>query len=635
MKYEFFKLYVKRKAWLLIAIFMVIRLFSIALQQNYYRDIKMDQYYDSYMQHMEILEGALDDEKERYISNQNQRIAEMIEMDPVAIENAYINHEITEDAFDVQMSQYQNGMKYKEEFSVINARYQNVSNNPERIYFMYTNGWVGFLGNERLDYVLLILLSLIVVPMICNEYATGMYPILRLTIHGKEHLYLSKCITAIVTVIGCVVLFFVEELIYYALVFKLPNGDFPLQSLPTYENSPYLINIQTAALLMLANRCFGAIYLTILLICFSSLLKRALSAVFLGLITILFPFILFSGSTVKYCFPSPLGFFLSCGFLEGSYHASLYSQDMITITPQEYFLTVCFSLGIMLLLLLIGMAVFTGKTVTRRKKILSIMVLPMMLCGCSDSVQEPSTDFGDFIFNQSAYQPVTPNYQVIRDPEMGLCMQFHENETPIPLIRNCFQNSTDYRYGILTYIDDDIIYYVNQYGIFHYAVIALDTRDFSERIVHEVEWSDNTDKFDMLFGLGLYLPAKQAKEEHPVSFFVQDNQLVILKNYGIYWYDLNSDWNMQVYDGLARNLAYASGSIYYIDELKNLICFDLHTKSSRILPLGKIAYFYATNNGIYFNDLLDHQLYKASLYGEHKTLADDFDEDAFRGRETS
>ena len=313
MRYEFYKLFVKRKAWLLILGFLVLRLITVFLQPNYAVDYRMELYRDAYLNHMEVLAGELNDEKSAYIQETNDEINALLGNDTAVAE--YQRGEITEAEFNERYRLRNAGNQMQDEFAVVNERYQSVLQNPERVYFLYSNGWVGLIGNENLDFVLLILIMLLIVPILCNEYTSDMYPILRTTPNGGGRLFAAKFLVGIVTAVLCAVLFFAEEFAYFAVQLGLPDGSFPLQSLPPFADSPYQISIFAAALLTLANRCFGLMLLTALLICLSALLKRALSAIFLGTVSVLLPFFLFSESALKYRFPTPLGFLLSSGFL--------------------------------------------------------------------------------------------------------------------------------------------------------------------------------------------------------------------------------------------------------------------------------------------------------------------------------
>lgn len=628
MKYEFYKLFVKRRAWLLILIFMGLRLITVFLQPNYVRDYRMDMYHGAYMRHMEVLEGKLNDEKIAYISEQNSQISALLNQDTSVEE--YVSGAISEDEFNERYRLRNTGYQQRDEFEVINERFQNVLQDPERVYFMYSNGWTGLFGNEHLDFVLLILLMLLIVPMICDEFSTDMYPILRTTPNGGARLFASKFAVGIVTAALSAFLLFAVEVIYYAAMFGLPSGSFPLQSLQSFEESPYQISIYEAAVLTLVNHCFGLIFMTALLMCLSAVFKRSLSAIFIGTISILLPFILFSQSTLKYLFPTPLGFLLSCGFLKGRYKVTPSSPEFVTITPKQYITVICASVGIILLLFFIGMCVFTGKSIPKRKnKAFACMLCInlVFLTGCSEKSPEP--DFSGFVYDKWTYQPVTAEFSVVRNENGVVCISYANSDTLEPLIRDCFTDPSDFSLTVMSYIDGETVYYLNQYAYCHYEIIALDTQDFSERSVHEVEWSSNIEERDMLFGLGSYLPLEKQQDEEVDSFFVHDNHLFLSKSRGIYWYDLNSDKQVCIYDKKAENLAFTCGSVYYMDEILDVYRYDIQTKLTTKLPIGKIDRFYATAEGLYCKDLLDGEFYLVNFDGSQKNFIPNFSEEHF------
>ena len=628
MRYEFFKLFVKRKAWLLILVFLGLRLITVFLQPNYVRDYKMEMYREAYLHHMEVLAGGLTDEKTAYIAEHNSNIQVLLRNDADTLINAYANGAISEAEFNERYRQRNTGYQQQREFEVINERYQSVLNNPERVYFIYSNGWTALMGNENLDFVLLILLMLLIVPMICNEFSTDMYPILRTTPNGGARLFFSKFAVGMITAVLCAILFFAEEYVYFAAIFGLPNGAFPLQSLAPFESSPYEISIFGAAALTLANRCFGAMFLTALLVCLAALLRRSLSAIFLGTVSVLLPFVLFSQSIMKYLFPTPLGFFLSSGFLRGSFTVTPYSQEIITITPKQYAAAALVSLGMILLLFLIGMYAFTGKAIPKRKNaVMCLLIIPVYMTGCAEQSSEP--DFSGFVYDKATYQPVTEEFSVIRDENDTACLSYADRDACTPLIRDCFTDTPSYGLAAMSFIDGETVYYLNQHKIYHYEIIALNTNDFSQRSVHEVEWSDNIEEMDMLFGLGFYLPKKMQQDELVDSFFVHDDQLIVSKSKGIFWYDLHSGSEVCIYDRKANYLAFTCGSVYYMDEVLDVYRYDMQTKSTAKLPIGKTERFYVTADGLYCKDLLDGAFYFVHPDGSQKERADQFDEKLF------
>ena len=635
MKYECYKLFVKRKAWLVILVFMLLRLVTVSFQQNPSGDFYMAVYRDSYLQHMEVLEGRLTDEKIAYIAEQNQMIAEAKNLIADTAFSQYIDGEITEEQLTEQLLRQKKGNKLSYEFKGINEQYARVRLDPDRVYFLYTLGWTGLLGNEHFDFVLIILLIVLTVPVICNEYASDMYPVLRTTVNGSARLFLCKTAVSILIALLSVMLLFSVEYAYYATVFGLPGGTFPLQTLSSFADSPYQISIGGAAALTFLNRCFGAVFLTVLLLCLSSLLKRAMSAAFLGALCIFMPFLLCSDSEMKYLLPTPLGFLLSCGFLKSRYPVRPNAQDYLTVTSAQYFSTVCLSAVIILILFLVGLFAYCGFKMPCRCRAIShaaVLLILFLLTGCSEQPAVP--DLSGVVFDTWSYCPKTKDYSVIDDEQYGKVISFQDRQEQIPLMHDCFADLHYLDSGVKPYIENEKIYYVTNNDSHNCKITALNVRDFSEQVVYDCN-SYNMEDRDILFGFGRYIPDSNPEDMMISSFFVHNGLLFMQRRAGIVCYDLNTKTETRLYEGKAQNLAAACGYLYYINDLWDLCRYDMKKNCSEKLPVGKTRRFYAVENGLYSQDVRDNKFYYLSPDGRTKELLTDFNEEAFLKGEIS
>lgn len=628
MKCEFYKLFVKRKAWLLILICMLLRLVTVFLQPNPSGDYRMEIYRASYLRHLEVLAGKLNDEKAAYIDEENRMLRSLQEHNSDAVIREYTRDEITEAEFDEQIRIRNTGRQRRDEFSVVNEQYERVKQNPERIYFMYTNGWTGLLGNEHLDYVLLVLLTVLTVPVICSEYTSDMYPVLRTTVNGGARLYVAKTVVSIITVMLSVILLFSMECTYYAAVQGLPDGSFPLQSLPPFADSPYAVSIYGAAALTLLNRCFGAVFLTLLLLCLSALLRRAMSAAFLGTMSIFLPLILFPQSEMTYLFPSPLGFLYSCGFLKSRFPVKPNAPEYLTVTPEQYLKVLCISSGILIVLFLIGLTAFSGIRIRHRKirTAISIMFL-LFLTGCTN--RNAFSDIKGVIYDQWHYRPVTEDYAVIENENTEKTIVYRNSGAQISLLHDCFADRDVFQSCLLPFLDGETVYYLQRCNMYHEKIIALNLQDYSEQTVYEINSSYHTEDADRLFGLGYYLPHAEQEHEMIESYFVHNRQLYLSKTSGIFCYDLHTKTETCISGGRAQNLAATCGYVFYFDELFDLYRFDPENGCTEKLPFGKTNRFYAVENGLYCKYLKDGTFYFVTPDGERKEPLNDFHEDAF------
>ncbi len=627
------KLFIRKKAWLLLLIFTALRVLTAVTQRNYAADYRPEIYRDAYMQHMEILEGPLTDEKAAYIDGQNDLIRRMKRGGNDADIQQYISGEIDEETFNARFRSRRAADRREDEFAVINERYQSVKQNPERVYFMYSNGWVGLLGNEHFDFVLLILLMWLTVPTVCDEFSTGMYPLLRTTPNGGARLFAAKAAAASLAAVLSAVLMFAAEAGFYAAVMGLPDGSFPLQSLPPFAESPFQLSIFGAAMLTLLHHCIGALFVTALLLCLSAIFRRALSAVFVGSACLLLPYFLLAKRVEKYLLPTPLGFLFSCGWIQGRFPVEPYSQEYVTVTQTQYRHVLLASAGIIALLLLIGTAAYAGISLPRRRKVKlsAVCMLLLLLTGCGEKPAE-SPGLDGLVYDKWRYQPVCEAFAVVRDENDSPCLSCKDSGALVPLVHDCFTEGAQQPFSAarLCYIDGDTVYYLIQHSMWHYEIIALDTRDFSEKSVHSAYWSDNLDKPDKLFGLGARLPSSAPQDETVDSFFVYHGQLILSKSAGIFCVDLASGAVTGIYEGKAENLAATNGYVFFLDDVLDLYRWDIRTGQTERVPVGKVERrFYAVEDGLYYKDLKDSAFYFVKPDGSGKTLLPDFDEEAW------
>ncbi len=92
---------------------------------------------------------------------------------------------------------------------------------------------------------------------------------------------------------------------------------------------------------------------------------------------------------------------------------------------------------------------------------------------------------------------------------------------------------------------------------------------------------------------------------------------------------MDSDLEICIYDNKADNLAFTCGSVYYTDETLDVYRYDIKTKSTTKLPIGKTERFYAVENGLYCKDLLDGAFYLVNFDGSQKEFIPNFSEEQF------
>ena len=137
-------------------------------------------------------------------------------------------------------------------------------------------------------------------------------------------------------------------------------------------------------------------------------------------------------------------------------------------------------LSIILALFIIGMIAFSGARIRihRMKSLACIMTVVCLMSGCDKKGTEP--DLSDVVYDKWSYRPVCEDFSVVRDETGTACVLYKGNDKPEPIIRDCFTDASDFTLAVMTFINGDTIYYLNQYKTYSYEIIALDTNDFSE-----------------------------------------------------------------------------------------------------------------------------------------------------------
>jgi hypothetical protein len=264
-------------------------------------------------------------------------------------------------------------------------------------------------------------------------------------------------------------------------------------------------------------------------------------------------------------------------------------------------------------------------------KILPIFLVISMTTFISCSEKKSNfniSDYKNFIFNGQDYKAENEEIYIAPNEENIPYIYYKNGDTPVPLIRDCFADKEMFGLAEFTFVENDNLYYLNQYDNGGYAIVKLNLEDFSRKNVYEIKGANN-ERMDMLFGFGQYLPSKKPEDNHIYSFFILENQLFISKIDGIFQIDLNSQKSTCIYTGNSRNFGCADGSIFYINDVLDLYRYDIEKKTNTKLNAGKMRYFYLAENKIFYEDLLTEKFYSINFDGTQKEIASDFNPENF------
>lgn len=641
IKYELYKLFVKRKIWLVILIAIVLRLILLLIQPNYAVNFLMEEHKNEVLVHMETLDGKLDNDKENYIKNEQENLNYLKNNTDYIIK--FKAGEIAEEEFNERQRAGNNTQEMEQIMSVITGQYYRASQNPDKVYFLYFNGWSAFLGNENLDFIAIIFVILIVVPIICNEYNTDMYAVLRSTKNGFGRLFISKTISACITIMLMTIMFFIADVLFYQFKYGLPHRGYPIQSLPPFSESVYGIDIATLSVLTFLNKLFGLLFLAVILMFFSVLLKRALSATFVGISCTLLPCFMFSESSLQYILPTPLGFLLSCGFLKSEYPVSYGSTETITITQSQYIGTFCISFVIFIALIIAGTILFTRrkhikgliKLLKVKRSVSMFLILPIMLftmTSCDNKTIISTEKSDNFIYNSSLNFGFADSENYVVDYwELEQPAYIFDKNTgeSIRLISDPFydpkRNQSDKGITTKVFAEGNKIYYLNKFSRYSHEIIELNINDFSRKVVYSDISADGLEMRNTLFGFGKYIPVEEVLENEVNDFFVYGSSIFMAKTNGIYRFDTEKNKLIQIYDKNVWGFSFVNNQLYYIDEVMDLYRYSLNENSAKKVDIGKIDRLFITQEFLFYKDFIDGFLYRTNHDGSERTLIFDFE----------
>lgn len=126
--------------------------------------------YDYYLQQVE---GKCTDETETFLSKEAGRIAQANSR----LQNLYDYYsdgKLTENELTSQIAQAEETVRYQKGFELVFEQYNGIQESKENRWFLYTNGWDGLLSHDSLNLLFFLLLLLLITPVFCQEYESGM-----------------------------------------------------------------------------------------------------------------------------------------------------------------------------------------------------------------------------------------------------------------------------------------------------------------------------------------------------------------------------------------------------------------------------------------------------------------------------
>lgn len=392
----------------------------------------------------------------------------------------------------------------KAAFMEVYNQYYYAKEEPSRRFLMDERGWNTILTHDSVNFLLVLCLLALCVPVFCGEYSCQMEQLLLSCRNGREQLANYKLLLMAGTAMLVTVLFQGVQLLVIGMTVGVSGFSYPLQSLSFFEASPYMLTIGQAYGIVVLCRIAGAAWLAVLTALLSVCCKKTGLTIFVGISVSLLPH-LFGSSFLKYVLPLPAGLLAGTGYLWGTLTEPRYNEDYTAIhdivifrgvSPKEFWILLGVFAALFLLLLWVTVRCYVGRKSgtdiripIRAVLIVALFVLP--LTGCKEGVSTESVYdfFGNTDYGENA------DYIIELDIlENAIYATSRQSGETVLLNRSTFQPSGDI---FAIYVTEDTCCYAMQNtggsgeGVWVYCV---DLHDFSERLYYS-SVPDNTADF--------------------------------------------------------------------------------------------------------------------------------------------
>lgn len=602
---EWKKLLFYRKGLVLILVFLLAELLGVCLTTKPYdKELETNRaVYDGYLSHVE---GLLTPENRQWLEDEMLRL-NIAKMELERLKTNYYSGNITEGEFREKFDILAAENADYPGFSKLYTQYIYVRETPQR-YFLYTGGWEVLFGNQEPDYLYLLLLIFLITPIFCQEYGNQMDQILLTQKRSAKHQWQTKVGVALVATAALTAILQMFELGYCAICFGLPHWDYSLQSLYSFGTVQKEMNLWQAFALQFALKELGYLYVTLLLLCISVLVKKYAFALMAGMVILPIPFLTVNTNMVFLNIPGPWALTIGSIYLNGD--GSRFSGNTIEAVREVPWSELGQAVGVVAVIFVAMLLCIRHKNtnyhVRKRhtKALPAVLAVMLLLTGCGNETEDihyNSKHANCFESDRYVIFEAFLKDPIVFDKQTGEYYDF-----PMDAFQGETAVSGDYFYyekGALYYMKAEQQYLTgsSESAANHYALVALDLKTMKETVVYR--WNQMPQWF---FGL-LDKDSVEPGPHYVNDFFLYDGDLYYDYNGELYVMDLQSGrYELYIDPPNSTNLAYDGANIYYTDPYNRLVIQNIATGNTQVLEQVVAKDFILTPEGIYFLNIQDN-----------------------------
>lgn len=235
LKYEFFKIFCKKKNFIIIAICLILKIvfsmqFDITMPEGFNADV--------YKFYSEKLEGEYTQEKHDFIVSEYNRFQELLENEHL-YEEDFKNDNIDTEEYKIisdDIKSAKSRIKTVEYLIQKTEYYETLDEKAEYFFDIYH---IDFVSNMKVDIFLIIVILILITSIYTDDYYSGTTNMIRSLKNGRKKLFVNRLICNISISAFFSLIFAVIEFIVKYLKFGLSHMDVSVKSLLIMEGAEY------------------------------------------------------------------------------------------------------------------------------------------------------------------------------------------------------------------------------------------------------------------------------------------------------------------------------------------------------------------------------------------------------------
>ncbi len=555
--------------------------------QPYDRELETNR--SSYTQYLRQVEGPLTEENRSFLDAEMARL-EQNRVDTETLKNDYYTAQISEAEFREQFQEYAPGEAVYIGFTKLFSQYIFVREDPAR-FFLYTGGWEVLLTDWQPDLLFLLVLVILLTPVFCEEYASGMAQMLLTQKRSARYIVPAK-VAAVLVTCSLTAILQLYELLYASWVFGLPHGDYSLRSLMTFGATSGSLTLWQAFWLQFTLKELGYLFSAMLILFLSVLLKKVSLTLMAGIALLPLPHL--AVQEIGDFLPLPGPWALAVGSIY------LQSDEAQALIPQSVLNSAAMILG---MLWVIRWRNANHQLTGAWKKLFLLGCTAALLAGCTQAPETPVYyNSGDArVFESDRYRieiRYGENYQ-----ELGYMLLNKGTGETVPFPLDAL-NGQSVSCGRNFYGEGDWVYYIkttamtseplgSSPAVSYDALMKLDLNTLQEQVLYQ--WNPDTRWFFGLLDRPCWEPQRcQLLFLHGGGMYYSDNAAICRMDLSTGAWEVFSDNRGSV------EIAYDGQYFYYLDQYSRLNRQDLDTGENQVVDSVLTERFLLTPKGLFF-----------------------------------